>query len=211
MESETNKHIDSQKISQPFVDKLIIPFDYVDDLILVVNKDKKLIHFSKSVTSLLECSDEELVNIDVYNLFPENLKEKIVSYFNSENHNYFEDLPLISKNGQENFFEIKLSKGYWYNEEATFAILRNINERKKAEEQIKQSHILYSTTVNAIKEWIYVIDKNLNIVLVNDALINIHKELNLPVNIVGANLCEIYNFLPEEIISDHKLIFKTGK
>ena len=145
-------------------------FESIDDLIFVVDKNNRVIHISDSVMKLLNYSKEEILYMDIDKLFPSRMKEKVLIYFNIQDKIMFDDLPILSKNGDYNFIEAKLNKGFWHNKEVTFAFVRDINERKKAEEQIKNSQVLYSTTVNSIKEFIYVVNKKLDIVLINKSL-----------------------------------------
>ncbi len=91
------------------------------------------------------------------------------------------------------------------------AIVRDVSERKRIEEEIKRSELRYRATVNSLDDFVHLVDESLNLVLVNDKVRNINKAQGITEDVEGKNLREVYSFLPEEIFRQYTRVFHTGE
>jgi PAS domain S-box-containing protein len=87
----------------------------------------------------------------------------------------------------------------------------DISQRKADEEKIIYSENLYNTAINAINDSIFVIDKNLNILLANQALLRFNHRFGFPKNIIGKKLPKVYTFLSKKNIEQYHRVFNSGK
>ena len=83
------------------------------------------------------------------------------------------------------------------------------SEQTKFEQQLKESEILYRTTVNGLKEPLHVINKNLEIILINDALKRIVEDFNLNTDIIGKPINEAFSFLSNKVLDEYRSVFKN--
>ncbi len=69
----------------------------------------------------------------------------------------------------------------------------------------------YRTTLNSLGDGIHVVDRDLRIVTVNDALRSRIKELGINVEPVGKSVHEVFTFLPPVIETEYETVFRKGK
>ncbi len=89
-------------------------------------------------------------------------------------------------------------------------LLKEIEERKQAEKSLTQSEFLYTSTINSIPDWIYVLDKDLRFVMLNTSLQEEHLRQGFPHNCVGKSITKIYPYIPASTIAEIKSVFQTG-
>jgi len=90
-------------------------------------------------------------------------------------------------------------------------LLLEIKERKTAVDAFQRSELQYHSTVDAIPDWIYVIDREFRIIMINSSLKQGHLVNNLPVEVVGKRLTEIYPFMTEVTLNELHKVFKSGE
>ncbi len=101
--------------------------------------------------------------------------------------------------------------GYLVNKNQVAILIRDISERKKNEITLRRSENLYNTTTNSISDYIFVIDKDLKILLMNQKLLLTNQEFDLSTDVIGISLAKVYPFISKRILREYKKIFKTGK
>jgi len=89
-------------------------------------------------------------------------------------------------------------------------LLSETRERKEAEEAFRTSELQYHHTLDAIPDWIYVIDEAGRITLVNSSLMVACKLQGMPDNLAGMMLSELYPQFPDSIGEQIQLVFSTG-
>ena len=95
--------------------------------------------------------------------------------------------------------------------ETNIQLNKTIESLESKEKEITKSQQLYLTTINSSNEWIHYIDKDFKFVLINEALIKIHKSIGLDTELVGKNIKDIYTFLDKKIFEEYEYVFETGK
>jgi PAS domain S-box-containing protein len=88
---------------------------------------------------------------------------------------------------------------------------KDISERKRAEEAMQESEKYYRETIDAMGDWILVVDPDLRIVLFNEAFMQINKELGLTTDVIGRTPMEIFPFLPDILIDEYRWVFENKK
>lgn len=88
---------------------------------------------------------------------------------------------------------------------------QDVRERRKAEDALRSSEALYRSTIDAMSDFILVIDKGLKITLVNRMLVDRFHETGLPTDFVGKLLTEAFPFVSEKTVEEYHRIFETGE
>src|SRR5208337_1815094 len=84
-------------------------------------------------------------------------------------------------------------------------------ELKQAEEALQESELQYRSALNSMGDAIHVIDKNLRVVLFNDAFKRWNEELGLENNVINRKLFEIFPFLSAKVRDEYRRVFNTGE
>ncbi|MHA2290424.1 MAG: PAS domain S-box protein, partial [Promethearchaeota archaeon] len=84
---------------------------------------------------------------------------------------------------------------------------QKIKERTK---DLIESERQYRTTINSLGDPLHVVNKDLKIILANQAIMKWLTELKLESGIVGKNLFSVFPFLPPVIREEYKQVFETG-
>ncbi|HEX6306045.1 MAG TPA: PAS domain-containing protein, partial [Anaerolineales bacterium] len=86
----------------------------------------------------------------------------------------------------------------------------DITERKLVEEALASSEYQYRTTIDALRDAIHVVDRDLCFILHNRAFMDWCRELGLPTDLIGRQLFKTFEFLPEKVRSEYHQVFATG-
>jgi len=86
-----------------------------------------------------------------------------------------------------------------------------ILRRKLAEEERVRSERQYRQTIDAMADFIHVVDRDMTIVLANHALIRLNRELGLPTDVVGRTVFEVFPFLARQVEAEYRQVWRTGK
>ena len=87
----------------------------------------------------------------------------------------------------------------------------DITERKKAEQELKDSEQQYHTTIDSLIDPLHVINKEYEIILVNEPFINWLDELGIKKNIMGKKVFEAFPFLSEIVQDEYQQVFESGE
>jgi PAS domain S-box-containing protein len=102
------------------------------------------------------------------------------------------------------FHEKELSEKY-------IELEKEMIERMVAETALQESEKNYKDSLEALPDWIHVIDRNFRFVFMNAAFMEINHSLELDINVLGKHILEVFPFLPEKRISEYENVFITGE
>ena len=86
----------------------------------------------------------------------------------------------------------------------------DITARKQTEEALRHSEIEYRDTLDSLPDWIYVVDKEYKIVMVNAKMKKALIRLGLDPDCRGKVITHNFPFISEQTISEIELVFSTG-
>ncbi len=89
--------------------------------------------------------------------------------------------------------------------------VRDISEKKLAEEALKKSESEYRTTIDSMADIIHVVDRDLNIVLANDTLKHVNEKLGFITDVLGKNIFEVFPFMNDKVRIQYQKVFEVGK
>ena len=89
-------------------------------------------------------------------------------------------------------------------------LLEEIKERKLAVEAFQRSEIQYHNTLDSIPDWIYVVDREFRLVIINSSLKDSHIGHGLPVDVMGRVITDIYPFISSSTIKELQHVFDHG-
>ncbi|MFC1697626.1 PAS domain S-box protein [Nanoarchaeota archaeon] len=90
-------------------------------------------------------------------------------------------------------------------------IINDISEKKKVENALINSEMLYKETINSMPEWIHIIDDDFNFIVFSDSFKSINSDLGLETEVIGKNLFDVYSFLDESVREEYKAVFQDGE
>lgn len=108
------------------------------DIIVITNKDGKIIYFNSLLPEKTGFIEDELYNLDIHQLFPEELAFDVKKILDDKNNTKSSLLlfPLLSSNKELIPAETIVSKVLWSGRSMLLWSIRDLKERKQAEEEI---------------------------------------------------------------------------
>lgn len=118
-------------------------FDNAAEGVTLVNIEKvRMEYVNDAFKNMLGYNEDELKEIDIFKLNPESDKVFVKKIFNDAINNksssYFQNVPFISKDGTDFYFDIRTQKITISEKEYLLGLFANITERKSAEEEVKK-------------------------------------------------------------------------
>ncbi len=90
-------------------------------------------------------------------------------------------------------------------------MFRDITELKRAEEKLRESEKNYREILDAMGDWVHVVDQDLKIVLFNAVFRRINSELGLDEEVIGRTPLEVFPFLPAKVVDEYRWVFANKK
>jgi PAS domain S-box-containing protein len=91
------------------------------------------------------------------------------------------------------------------------AIARDITEKVKFIDALKSSEKQYRTSLDSMEEGMHLVNRKLEILFANKALIELAKSLGLNNDFTGKNIFEAFPFLSQPVGEEYKEVFRTGE
>lgn len=109
-------------------------FDTMDDMVFVVSTTGKIIFVNQQVSKQLDYTMEELCDMNMVALHPDNLQKEALAIFNEIKIGKRTTCPLpyMMKNGIEIQVETRTWKGEWGGKECIFAISKDLSYQQEA-------------------------------------------------------------------------------
>jgi len=86
-----------------------------------------------------------------------------------------------------------------------------INERKEAVEAFERSELQYHRTIDSIPDWIYVVDREFRIVIINSSMKEGPSTGDQSPEVIGKKIIEVYPFISTKTIDDLQYVFDHGE
>ncbi|MCX6285677.1 MAG: PAS domain-containing protein [Bacteroidetes bacterium] len=90
-------------------------------------------------------------------------------------------------------------------------LILEIRDRKEAEEELLRSERQYHEALDSFPDWVVVVDRDMNIIMVNSTLKQVATEAGLLADLTELNFKDSFPFIRKEEIEDVKAVFETGR
>jgi PAS domain S-box-containing protein len=100
------------------------------------------------------------------------------------------EVAFIDRNGKARYAEINARKINFAGQLADFVIFRDITERKKAEDAIRQSSLKINRIINTVNDGVYVLDRDWNFVYLNERMAKLVA--SEPSQMIGKNCWQLF-------------------
>ncbi|MDD5492150.1 MAG: diguanylate cyclase [bacterium] len=94
---------------------------------------------------------------------------------------------------------------------AILALVTDITKQKEIAQVVAESDKKYRTTIEAMPEAIHVVDRDLHIMLINQAFLKMNKELGIASDIIGKTVFEAFSFLPDTILKEYEHVLAQNR
>ena len=119
---------------------------------------------------------------------------------------------LITRDGTEHTIQTIYTPYYQNNAiEGIITLVIDITERKRMDESIIRSETEHRVTINALPEWIYVVDEHLCLIMLNLPLKSVFKKHGFTGDCVGMKVSSKLPFISPRSILGIKHVFRSGK
>jgi len=186
---------------------LPIPVAYLNPLGIILD-------VSSSLERMLHYRKEELVGGTLIGLFTEPEEIRQIQKITLEKNRVIDHQCAIkSKEGQN----IPVNVSTLIRKDARgeaigyFVALLNISKRLSVEQAFSASESQYRATLNSIGDGIHVVDRDLRLVMINDALRSRIVDLGITFEPVGRLIGDVFNFLPDKVKMEYAEVFEKGQ
>ena len=90
-------------------------------------------------------------------------------------------------------------------------LILEVRERKVAEQELARSEQQYHEALDSFPDWIVVVDRDLNIIMVNSTLKLVAAEAGFVHRFIGLNAGRSFPFIHQDEIDDVRRVFETGQ
>ncbi|MBP7508107.1 MAG: PAS domain S-box protein [Prolixibacteraceae bacterium] len=187
--------------------------DGMNETVWVIDFDGDLIDVNKSTERVLGYTKEELLEVGLAGVDCSLKKEMIVGMAASMEEDFMQIFETThkSKDGRVIPVEVYSSIINYHGKKSILSIARDISDRKKSEEQIRQEKLLLRTLIDNLPDAIYVKDKEGRKLIANSVdLRMMHKKYEEEV--IGKTDIEIFNFDYEQAgFDEDMLVINSGQ
>ena len=200
---------------------LFVMEKYINDIwqflpipVAYLNPIGVILDVSRSLVELLHYRKEELIGGSLIGLFSEQEKMQQIQRLTLER-SRVSDHKCVVRNKEGKGIPVNVSTLIRKDEKGDvlgyFVALLDISKWKSVEEAFNISEAQYRATLNSISDGIFVVDRSLRLILVNDALRKRIKELGIDIEPVGRMMSDVFSFLPEKAKSEYAEVFEKGE
>ncbi|MDD5454102.1 MAG: PAS domain S-box protein [Candidatus Ratteibacteria bacterium] len=87
----------------------------------------------------------------------------------------------------------------------------DVTESKKMEDALRESELQYKTTINSMRDAIYVVDADLRIILCNKSLQRWLQDMGLKAEVSGKILFDVIPFFSDKVRNEYRQVFESGE
>jgi PAS domain S-box-containing protein len=195
-------------------------FDTLDDFLFILDMNGFILKTNPIVQNRLGYTSEELSRMTFPDLHPADQRNEVKAFISDilTKPISFSDISILARDGTTIPVETKFTIGSWANRPVMFCISRDITERKKSEDALKESEQLYRSLINVLPEGVALGDLFGNITFISPQLLNIYGATSNS-DAIGSNALQwiapesrtkakknILNLLKNKISSDNEYI-----
>jgi PAS domain S-box-containing protein/putative nucleotidyltransferase with HDIG domain len=207
VEERSSRLVESEKKYRAAIEQSLENI-YIMDL-----ETRRVTEANPAMQKLLGYTAKEIGGLSVYQFIDHpraDVDDKIEKIL-SEGRLFLGERRYRRRDGSVVHVEVSVSRITYGGRSALCVVSRNITERKRAEEVLRNSELQYRSTLDSMGDAIHVVDRDLRVVLCNTALKRWNRELGLKTDVVGRTLFDVFPFLPSDVRREYAQVFDNGK
>ena len=184
--------------------------------IIMVHSQGRVLYINETGVRLMKGnSAEDFVGREVKDFihpeYEKKIQERIQKVWDNKEPMPFMEEKILCLDGTPIDIEASSNPLIFMGIEAIQFVGRNISHRITVEERLLNSEQLYRTTLDAMSDFIHVVDRNMKITLVNEAFINWLDILKIDKEPIGISLRELFPFLTDKTFDEYDKVFDSGE
>ncbi|MBT8045529.1 MAG: PAS domain S-box protein [Pontiella sp.] len=127
-------------------------FATIDDFLIVSDLDGRMHHANPSFEARLEYPLQQLLNMSIFELFPEERRDgiyKVIAQMQKEESTKAE-LAMQTRSGEALVAEMHFFQGFWHKKPAIFGVARDVTQRKQTESALRESQEVLQLIMDTI-------------------------------------------------------------
>lgn len=132
-------------------------FQVIGDFLFVCDMDGKLLHANPAAEARLDYPLNELLNMSVFELFPDDHLDGVYELIAQLHTNKIatSELPLASRTNEHILSEVRAFQGRWSQTEAVYLQIWDISTRRETETALRESEEVLQLIINSIPMSVY--------------------------------------------------------
>ncbi len=164
--------------------------DNLPDYILVYSQER-ILYVNPAAARVVGMSLQDITGTSIYQYIDPQCREKVRAHSMERAMGNFVDpyeITLSFREGRPRTVLVNATPIIYQGQDATLAVLTDITERKAAEEELAASKDQYVTTINAMIDGIFLVDRKNTILLVNTTFERWLAHLGKTGSVIGQNV-----------------------
>jgi PAS domain S-box-containing protein len=195
-------------------EKFKIIFDEDRDGILVADaKTRKFLSANPAMIKMLGYTEKELLQLDVSKIHPKKDLHYVIEQFTKQLKGEIEvaeNLPMLRKDKSIFYADINAVPMRIGKQDVLTGFFKDVTERKKAEEKLRESEEKYKAIVENATDQIFMLDTKLRFISINTKAANMSH--HTPEEMIGTSILDLF---PKETAArfakNNKEVIETGK
>lgn len=190
--------------------------NYFPGIILILNNSGEIEYINKTGVKILGYSEEkELIGKNWFETcIPKYLEDQLKFVFNKILEGYLETYEIYENPIKTKFGTIK--NIIWRNQyikERDDKIVKVLSYGYEKKHQLSSQEIWekYEKIFDFLSEAIHIIDRNFKVVYYNNTFREWNRILNLPEDIIGKNIFDVFPFLTIKVKEEYEKVFEKGE
>jgi len=183
------------------------------DCVIVYSPDT-ILYVNASAARTVGMAIDEIVGTSIYQYVDKRCWEKVNTHSLERFHGSHVDpyeISLVVKGGETRTVIVNAVPIVYQDQNATLTVLTDITDRKVAEDKLAASKDQYVTTMNAMIDGIFLVDRGYHIVLVNSTLERWLAHIGKTQNVVGMDLASALPGFAGSCLDSIQKVFATGE
>lgn len=187
--------------------------DNLPDYVIVYSQDT-ILYVNASAARTVGMAIDEIVGTSIYQYVDKRCWEKVNTHSLERAHGSHVvpyEISLVVKGGETRTVIVNAVPIVYQDQNATLTVLTDITDRKVAEDKLAASKDQYVTTMNAMIDGIFLVEKDYHIVLVNSTLERWLAHIGKTQNVVGMDLASALPGFAGSCLDGIQKVFATGE
>lgn len=176
-------------------------------------RDRSVVIANRAFLNFIGYESEEVMGRPVYDFYPEEKHEyldTVFSGFASQDFQSTSSIPFYRKDGTVVYADVSGFTMEIDGEPCCIGFFRDVSDHKKMMDALKESEQRYRVTIDALDDYLHVVDKNLNCLMLNKKM-KVFLEDRGITEPVGKNLEELFPELYDHFAPEYDKVFETEK